>query len=195
MSVDDVVGRCRVVPKGYPTGKWAVAAVPWQRRGSLHVPRPAACLKAPWLPPDAGNCLLSLPPPLVWCPRCCPCPFPKPPRQPAPVSTLPHLTPLPHPPPRTPSALVAAIDTFECAATFTRKGKKFSDPPELAIPEDLQDCQPAAAANKGGCRRCSPGPPLCSPARACEGGWHTGVQDRRAAAPLLQGVCGQALCC
>lgn len=48
-----------------------------------------------------------------------------------------------------PKGYPTAIDTFECAATFTRKGKKFSDPPELAIPEDLQDCQPAAAANKG----------------------------------------------
>jgi DNA (cytosine-5)-methyltransferase 1 len=58
VSVDDVVGRCRVVPKGYPTN----------------------------------------------------------------------------------------ISTFECAATFNRKNKKFSDAPELAIPEDLADFVPGEAA-------------------------------------------------
>ena len=92
---------------------------------------------------------------------CCapPCPLPffclhpaPPPRRT--IQQPSHADPLPAPAP-------AGIDTFECAATFTRKGKKFGPAPQLAIPEDLQDFDPmeeeeekaaavAPRADKGG---------------------------------------------
>ena len=152
MSVDDVVGRCRVVPQGYPTGehRWrqcwqhvgsvlAVVAVCWQgisgAGGVLAVfgdvwalqgdggGRPAA---------SAAAALVSLFPPSATRRN----------------KRSPHCAP--------PGACGAAIDTFECAGTFTRKTKKFGPAPELAIPEDLQDFVPggqeaaAARAHKGG---------------------------------------------
>ncbi len=110
----------------------------------------------------AACCLLPLWPAAVWCalllglllisfpcpPQCTPSPF---------------LIPAPR--------LFAAIDTFECAATFSRKGKKFSDPPELAIPEDLQDCLPAAADKGGYCALLTHAVLAC-----CVGSWTPGHQ-------------------
>ena len=56
-----------------------------------------------------------------------------------------------------PPTCAAAIDTFECAGTFTRKTKKFSAAPELPVPAELQQqaaAAPAARATNKGAPRC-----------------------------------------
>ncbi|PSC75867.1 DNA (cytosine-5)-methyltransferase 1-like [Micractinium conductrix] len=45
-----------------------------------------------------------------------------------------------------PKGCPTGIDTFECAATFARKGKKFSAAPELEIPADLAERAGGSAA-------------------------------------------------
>ena len=122
MSMDDVVGRCNVVPQG---------AVPTCEQPLLPLPAAAVAAAA------AAHALLRLVVPLVKLTNAC---------GPSPLIAA-RLAPSP------PAA--AAIDTFECAGTFTRKTKKFSAAPKLPVPAELQQQQaaaapaPAARADKG----------------------------------------------
>lgn len=73
-------------------------------------------------------------------------------------------------------SLAAGIDTFECAATFARKTKKFTAAPELSIPEDLADFVPGEAAETQ---------------KAAKGGW-AGFADRPVASCGVEVKAGRA---